>query len=806
MLIKAPTGLHYPITVVELKRKRDDEVRRSTPLFSYTYETKVTEGDKYGDEKEVTKRFPARFDSSADGKISRWFIKNGDILPRAGVQICEVEEPCTHEIQFGSLCANCGRDMTVVDYLTQESNLNRATVNMTHDNTALLVSQKEAARAEEVSRERLLKGKKLSLIVDLDQTVIHTTCERTIAEWQSDPENPNYDAVKDVQSFQLADDNVAHVAANWYYVKMRPGLKEFFERVSQMYEMHVYTMATRAYAQAVAKIIDPDRRYFGDRILSRDENYTDKLKSLNRLFPTNTDMVVIIDDRADIWHYSENLIRVPVFNFFPGAGDINASFLPKQQELVTTSSKPATATIQAKQVEESPAVKAVSIAGNPPEANGALTEIEQQLISMGAADSPEVLEQQAKEQEKVIITQQTERPLLQKQLMLDKEDEEAEVEDENDQLGEVQNGDSHHADHHRHRHSILHDDDRGLDIIEYHLRRVHNTFYAEYRKAAPPVDRVSELRGGKSPKKRFDEFVPDIKELMPRIKREVLGDTNIVFSGIIPLGMDVQSSDFAQWVKSFGAEVSLNVTKRTTHVIANPDRKTTKVKKAARYPNIKIVNADWMFQCCSRWEHLDEEPYIIEVDPAEREGSPIDDFEDTDVGASAEEDGAGETGEPLTLDISWESMDDELQAFMDESDTEDNSNSDSESVRSDTSVQSETKRKGQKRKRAATASAEASDADDSDASVNSTSKLQRRKKRTLERVTSLTNVVTAEKTSGLPSPETTGPEEEAIEGELENDPDPAGLAQEDSDPEAEDDDEFAAEMLAEFRKSDSEEA
>lgn len=443
------------------------------------------------------------------------------------------------------MCANCGKDMTEVDYLTDERNVDRAPINMTHDNVALLVSEKEAVRADEEAKARLLEAKKLSLIVDLDQTVIHTTCERTIGEWQNDPDNPNYDAVKDVRSFQLADDNVAQVAANWYYVKMRPGLKDFFDRISQMYEMHIYTMATRAYAQAVAKIIDPNRRYFGDRILSRDENYTDKLKSLHRLFPTNTDMVVIIDDRADIWHYSDNLVRVPVFNFFPGAGDINASFLPKQQELVTTAAKiaPAEPTI-AKAADEGDSTKVYSVAGKPAEtvptetANGALSELEQQLISMGSGDNPEVLEQQVKEQEQVIISQQTERPLLQKQLQLDKEDEQAE---ENEQPIEITNGDTQSIEPHRHRHSLLHDDDRGLDIIERHLKLVYQKFYDEYRskKKTPPVGRVAELKG--SPKKRLVEFVPDIKVLMPRMKREVLEGETVVFSGIIPLGMDVQA-------------------------------------------------------------------------------------------------------------------------------------------------------------------------------------------------------------------------------------------------------------------------
>lgn len=44
-----------------------------------------------------------------------------------------------------------------------------------------------------------------------------------------------------------------------------------------MYEMHVYTMGTRAYAVEVCKIIDPDGGLFGGRILSRDESGSESL-------------------------------------------------------------------------------------------------------------------------------------------------------------------------------------------------------------------------------------------------------------------------------------------------------------------------------------------------------------------------------------------------------------------------------------------------------------------------------------------------------------------------------------------------
>jgi RNA polymerase II subunit A-like phosphatase len=115
-----------------------------------------------------------------------------------------------------------------------------------------------------------LTSRKLSLIVDLDQTIIHATVDPTVGEWMRDPDNPNYNAVKDVKAFQLEEGG--HMGPCWYFIKVRPGLAEFLEEVSNMFELHVYTMGTRAYANAVAKIVDPHRKYFGDRVLSRDES------------------------------------------------------------------------------------------------------------------------------------------------------------------------------------------------------------------------------------------------------------------------------------------------------------------------------------------------------------------------------------------------------------------------------------------------------------------------------------------------------------------------------------------------------
>lgn len=85
MKITAPRGLQYPITVVELLKRQDDQVLRSEKLFKFSYETPVVEGDKWGGEdKTVMKKMIVFFDSGNEGQVTRWFIKPGTVIDRPG--------------------------------------------------------------------------------------------------------------------------------------------------------------------------------------------------------------------------------------------------------------------------------------------------------------------------------------------------------------------------------------------------------------------------------------------------------------------------------------------------------------------------------------------------------------------------------------------------------------------------------------------------------------------------------------------------------------------------------------------------
>merc|ERR1719510_1066433 len=171
---------------------------------------------------------------------------------------------------------------------------------MVHAIPELRVSKSEAAMLGREDLSRLVTDRKLVLLVDLDQTLIHTT---------NDEIPPN---LKDVYHFQLYGSK-----SPWYHTRIRPGTAEFLQKISELYELHICTFAA---------FLDPDKKYFSHRILSRDECFDARSKTANMsaLFPCGDTMVCIIDDREDVWNFAPNLVHVKPYHFFKNTGDITA--------------------------------------------------------------------------------------------------------------------------------------------------------------------------------------------------------------------------------------------------------------------------------------------------------------------------------------------------------------------------------------------------------------------------------------------------------------------------------------------------
>ncbi|KAK4208082.1 RNA polymerase II subunit A C-terminal domain phosphatase [Rhypophila decipiens] len=568
--------LRYPITIVKILKSPGTPIKKQEVLLTYSFEWTRTVGDHINDKTwEETTTTVVNWESPIDGDLKKWFIKEGDVI-KGDCPCMTVKEECPHDVQFSGLCARCGKDMTEVNWAADTRDADRAPISMVHDQTSLTVSKTQAVRTEETLQRRLLQSRKLSLVVDLDQTIIHACIDPTVGEWQRDPTNPNYESVKNVKTFQLEDGPRGVARGCWYYIKMRPGLEEFLQRISTMYELHVYTMGTRAYAQNVARIVDPNRKLFGNRVISRDENGNMYAKSLQRLFPVSTDMVLIIDDRADVWPNNRtNLIKVSPYEFFKGIGDINSSFLPKRQDLLTDAPGPAAA-------------------------NGKSAKEAKEAIP----ESPAVTQLQLEEQERTLEKQIKERPLQILQEKLDKEEEEAEKASTVSEDGEDTPSSQPH-----HRHQVLSDDDSELEFLEQHLTQIHKAYYEEYDRR-------------RSRKLELDiDAKPDVGDVMDDVKSKALEGCRIVLSGIIPMGIDVLSSEIGLQLKSFGAQIRTSVSRDVTHLVVSTLRpRTSKVRQAAEIPSIKIVSQEWLSECFCKWKKADEKPYLFDVHPDDRPG------------------------------------------------------------------------------------------------------------------------------------------------------------------------------------------
>ena len=105
----------------------------------------------------------------------------------------------------------------------------------------------------------LVKNKKLALILDLDNTLIHASpAQRAPQSILSDPR---------ISAITFSDGRYGREYR--HLLRRRDFLEEFLGEASKICQLFVYTLGTRKYAEAVVSVLDPDGQYFGHRIVSQ---------------------------------------------------------------------------------------------------------------------------------------------------------------------------------------------------------------------------------------------------------------------------------------------------------------------------------------------------------------------------------------------------------------------------------------------------------------------------------------------------------------------------------------------------------
>uniref|UniRef100_A0A224Z889 RNA polymerase II subunit A C-terminal domain phosphatase n=1 Tax=Rhipicephalus zambeziensis TaxID=60191 RepID=A0A224Z889_9ACAR len=146
------------------------------------------------------------------------------------------------------------------------------------------------------------------------------------------------------------------------------------------------------------------------------------------------------------------------------------------------------------------------------------------------------------------------------------------------------------------------DEDDYLLYLEEILRTIHCAYYAIY-------DQMTSEEGGR---------IPDLKHVVPYVRRKVLKGVHIVFSGVVPMNQPAEKSRAWQVAKSLGATVSRDLCPGVTHLVA-ARLGTAKVNKARRMPGVHVVHPSWLWCCAERWEHVAEA--LFPLRPPSREGA-----------------------------------------------------------------------------------------------------------------------------------------------------------------------------------------
>lgn len=147
-----------------------------------------------------------------------------------------------------------------------------------------------------------VERKTVTLALDLDETLVHSSLEHC--------EDADF-------TFSVYFDMKEHTV----YVKQRPYLREFLERVSELFQIVVFTASQSIYAKQLLDIIDPDgkiisRRAYRDSCIFSDGIYTKDLTVLG----CDLAKVVIIDNCPQVFQMQVNN-GIPIKSWFNDPSD-----------------------------------------------------------------------------------------------------------------------------------------------------------------------------------------------------------------------------------------------------------------------------------------------------------------------------------------------------------------------------------------------------------------------------------------------------------------------------------------------------
>ena len=254
----------------------------------------------------------------------------------------ESSEKCAHPAFMFDICVVCGERKGAGDDASGRAGTRGGesdglrghfTTSMRYIHEGLTLSNEELEKAKREEKARVLENGKLTLILDLDHTLLNSSQFKELSQEQHDLLHECI--AQEQQGLKEGQRPLLYCLRHMgFFTKLRPHVFEFLETVSEICQPYVYTMGDKAYAREMVKLIDPTGKIFHGRVISNNDSTSSHVKDLDIVLGGETS-AIIVDDTERVWPQNQgNLIRLDRYHFFPGSA---ASFQQKGQSVMERS-------------------------------------------------------------------------------------------------------------------------------------------------------------------------------------------------------------------------------------------------------------------------------------------------------------------------------------------------------------------------------------------------------------------------------------------------------------------------------------
>lgn len=403
----------------------------------------------------------------------------------------------------------------------------------------------------------LLDRRRLPLVLDLDHTLLNSAtfddCEDEAESLQTRERAERADP--DERSLYRMD----HIGM---WTKLRPGVRCFLRQAASMFEIHVLTAGSQAYAGQMLRLLDPKKELVKGSVigLARYDEYGVMLpgviKRLDKGLKGTEPAAIILDDTAGVWPgHADNLIECERYVFFPAC---RKKFgMPSGASLFEQNS-------------------------DEDAASGMLSTVLEVLRRVHAEFFARRAAQQA-----LSAKRARQAAEAAKDVALDDDDNT----DDTEGAGNIV------------------DDGDSDDAVEMDAKKRRSRAHAEGTKSL--TTRMNEGDGGVS-RSGLPITVP---ELLALEKRRVLAGTELVFSCVFQEGTPPHEHELWRIATSFGARCVTEQGPDTTHVVVAPENLdgpggTSKMQWAAAHGK-HVVTPQWLKRSATMFCRADEKKFPV---------------------------------------------------------------------------------------------------------------------------------------------------------------------------------------------------